>query len=116
MPVIRVVFCYSSKSRLTMEAVQAFVHSLNNVVFEAYDEDTFIDLKKSRRIRGHFAARKLPFCGIYVDDRAVKGFYSEVSECTADRVNSYLKDLSYIMTDIKDVALEDLPKMFKMQL
>lgn len=42
----------------------------------------------------NFCGTKLvPFCAIYNDKKeVVKAFYSEVSECTFNNINKYLKD------------------------
>ena len=76
-----------------MEALKAYVHSLPMVDFESWDEELFTELKKSRKIKGHFAARKIPFCGIFVNDKAVKGFYTEAEECTLEAIKLYLDSL-----------------------
>lgn len=42
----------------------------------------------------NFCGTKLaPFCAIYNDKKEIlKAFYSEVSECTFNNINKYLKD------------------------
>lgn len=57
---------------------------------EAYDAKFSDTRKKGYKIKGKFGARLDPFVGVFIDGNPVKGFYSEVSECTINNIKFYL--------------------------
>ena len=89
---IRVCFCYDNNSELLKGAVQKVISHYPEVLFEAYNEDIYPERKKSYAVKGHFAARVNPFCGIFEDDTITKGFYSEAKECTEQAIADYMFD------------------------
>lgn len=63
------------------------------IVVETYDEKHFRDTKKAIMIKASCGAKITPFVAIYDDNKElVKAFYSEVGECDADTVMTYLNE------------------------
>lgn len=63
---------------------------------ESYNEDLFKERKDAFALKGAWGARKTPFAILYTDDGIpVKGFYSEVGECTVDNIKNYLNEQNY---------------------
>lgn len=60
---------------------------------EAYNEDVFKERKDAFALKGSWGAKLTPFA-ILVDDsgKAVKGFYSEVKECTVENIKRYMNN------------------------
>lgn len=106
---IRVCFCYDSNSELLKGAVQKVMSHYPEVLFEAYNEDIHSKRKKSYAVKGHFAARMNPFCGVFEDDIIIKGFYSEAKECTEQAIADYMFD-KYAAIRIELPETPDSPK------
>lgn len=88
---LSVFFCFNEDSRLLMESIMTFCHT-NDLEFIAYNEDIFNEKKKSYKIKGHFAARATPFCGIIKGAKIIKGFYSEAHECSEQTIKKWLTE------------------------
>lgn len=88
---LSIVLCYNTSSDLLYGSLKTFMSDYPEVVFEAWNEDLFTERKKSFKVKGHFAARQTPFCGVFKDSTGIKGFYSEANECTEENIKSYLK-------------------------
>lgn len=57
------------------------------------DQNSTKTRKEAFKLKGHFAARMTPFCGIYDEDgNAIKGFYKEASK---DPIVECLKFINY---------------------
>lgn len=89
---LRVCLCYNQDSILLDERIKIFCEDKPYVQYESWNEEYYRELKKSRGVKSHFAARKTPFCGIYRNDNMIKGFYSEVGECTETQITNYLAE------------------------
>lgn len=63
----------------------------NSIKYESYDSKFLKDRKKGYKVKGAFSARLDPFVGVYKNDSPIKGFYSEVKECTVNNIIEYLK-------------------------
>lgn len=59
-------------------------------LFHFIDERNFKSKKEAYKIKGHFASRLSPFIGIYKNDKAIKGFYSEASDDVISDLIEYL--------------------------
>lgn len=81
---MEIYICYDSDIKEIKES------DFPSFSFSFIDERTFKGKKQGRKIRGHFAAHKLPFIGIYQDGKAVKGLYSEADK---DVINSLIEYL-----------------------
>lgn len=90
---IRVVYCHDNNSLLDKEALQLFLKDYDCVQLETWNEELFNERKKSFAVKSHFAARMNPFCGVFIDDTAKKGFYSEAQQCVLDDIKNYLSEL-----------------------
>lgn len=88
---LSVVLCYNNGSELLCGAIKNFLNDYPEVEFSSWNEDLFNERQKSFKTKGHFAARMTPFCGIFKDSTGIKGFYSEVNECTESNICTYLK-------------------------
>lgn len=59
----------------------------------SYDENHHKEKKDALQLKASCGARLLPFCAVYNDDREiVKGFYSEVGECTLLNILEYIEN------------------------
>lgn len=109
---IRVCFCYDSNSELLKGAVQKVMSHYPEISFEAYNEDLYNERKKSYAVKGHFAARMTPFCGVFEDDNITKGFYTEAKECTEQNISEYMfATYAAIRIELPDTPDEE-PKEF----
>ena len=62
--------------------------------FEVYDARYFDTRKKGYlKCKSAFSARLDPFVGIWKNNIPIKGFYTEVDECTIDNIVNYLNGL-----------------------
>lgn len=59
---------------------------------ESYNEDDYREKKKAIQLKASCGAKELPFVAFYHDGELVKGLYSEVSECTPEKINEFLKE------------------------
>lgn len=46
------------------------------------------------KCKSPFSAKLDPFVGIWVDNKPIKGFYSEVKECNIENIKKYLNNVS----------------------
>ena len=62
---------------------------------EVYDARYFDTKKKGYlKCKSAFSAKLDPFVGIWKNNIPIKGFYTEVGECTIDNVINYLNELT----------------------
>jgi len=87
---IRVCFCYNRDSEILKGAIQKCVSHYPDILFESYNEDLHTERKKSYTVKNQFAAKKIPFCGVFEDGNIIKGFYSEAEECTEHNISEYM--------------------------
>lgn len=67
------------------------LNKLHDITIETYDMKYTTDAKKGFKVKGTFGARLEPFVGLYTDEEKIlKGFYSEASQCTIDSIINYL--------------------------
>lgn len=72
-----------------------------DVVFEGYAEDSIKERKKAFGLKGSYAARLVPFAAISKvvekeeekEEKPMKAFYSEVSECTIDNIIKFIDSI-----------------------
>ena len=91
---VRICICYNDQFKELAETFQVYLEGLDGITLECYNEDNARERKKAFAIKSHFAAHATPFCGIYQDGKAIKGFYSEVEECTQDNIGKFLTTFS----------------------
>lgn len=87
--VIRIV--YNSE----IHNIKDIIDELNqrHIKYELFDNNYSKDKKKGYKVKGAFSARLDPFMGVYDDnDKPIKGFYSEVSECTLSNLIKFLDE------------------------
>ena len=72
--------------------IKDIIDELNtrHIKYEVYDNYYTKERKKGFKIKGAFSARLDPFMGVYENDAPIKGFYSEVSECTLSNLIKFL--------------------------
>lgn len=90
--VIRIV--YNSE----IHNIKDIIDELNqrHIKYELFDNNYSKDKKKGYKVKGAFSARLDPFMGVYDDnDKPIKGFYSEVSECTLSNLIKFLDEKNY---------------------
>lgn len=87
---IKVCLCYNQDSELLDGALRKSLGDCPDVTYESWNESAHTERKKAFGIKGHFAARATPFCGVFRDDNAIKGFYSEVGECTLQNITDFV--------------------------
>ena len=61
-------------------------------IMETYNEDEYREKKKGWAIKNACSAKQTPFLAVYLDNKLVKGFYSEANECTPMNVGEWLTD------------------------
>lgn len=67
------------------------IDKLRDCTVETYDVKYSDDAKKGLKVKSNFGARMNPFVGIYSNDGDIlKGFYSEIAECTITNIINYL--------------------------
>lgn len=77
--------------------LRAFIPNIN---VEIYDEHVCSKTrKKALQTKSMFGARLVPFIGVYIDKKMVKGFYSEDLSCTTDNIINYFVDTMKIQRD-----------------
>lgn len=77
--------------------LRAFIPNVN---VEIYDENVCSKTrKKALQTKNMFGAKLVPFIGVYVDKKMVKGFYSEDLSCTTENILNYLIDTMKIQRD-----------------
>ena len=55
---------------------------------ELFDEKYTKEKKLGAKVKGAFGARLIPFIGVYIDKRAIKGLYEEAGEANmSDLIN-----------------------------
>lgn len=72
-----------------------------DVIFEGYAEDSLKERKKAFGLKGCYAARLVPFVAVSTtveteegkEDKPMKAFYSEVSECTVDNILKFVDSI-----------------------
>ena len=72
-----------------------------DIIFEGYAEDSLKERKKAFGLKGCYAARLVPFVAVSTtieteegtDDKPMKAFYSEVSECTIDNILKFIDSI-----------------------
>lgn len=72
-----------------------------DIIFEGYAEDSLKERKKAFGLKGCYAARLVPFAVVSTtieteegtDDKPMKAFYSEVSECTVDNILKFIDSI-----------------------
>nr|DAF63759.1 MAG TPA: hypothetical protein [Podoviridae sp. ctz6O13] len=89
---LKICLCYDRDSILLMESLQQKLSGHEGLVFQSYNEGYVTEKKKARSIKGNFAAKETPFCGLYEDAKMVKGFYSEDGRCTERNILSHLEE------------------------
>lgn len=87
---IRVGICYNAGCQAFADELKKFLSGFEDVEIEAWDEDIHKERRKSFMIKGHFAARQTPFCGVWKNDKALKGFYTEAGECSVPNITEFL--------------------------
>ena len=67
--------------------VEYFKENFPNLEIEAYNEDVYKERSDAFILKSHWGARETPFAILCdSEDKAIKGFYSEVSECTINNI------------------------------
>lgn len=107
---IRVCLCYNTDSELLASAVKKQIAHYPELTFESYNEDLHTERKKAFAIKGNFAARATPFCGILDDNTIKKGFYTEAHQCTEQQISEYLFE-KYAATRIELSEEPDEPQV-----
>ena len=77
------------------------VQKYPDVVFEGYAEDSIKERKKAFGLKGSYAARLVPFTAVSTivendeekEEKPMKAFYSEVSECTIDNILKFIDSI-----------------------
>lgn len=72
-----------------------------DIVFEGYAEDSLKERKKAFGLKGCYAARLVPFAAVSTiteseeekEEKPMKAFYSEVSECTIDNILTFIDSI-----------------------
>ena len=72
-----------------------------DIVFEGYAEDSLKERKKAFGLKGCYAARLVPFAAVSTtvendeekEEKPMKAFYSEVSECTIDNILKFIDSI-----------------------
>lgn len=59
---------------------------------ESYNEDDYREKKKAIQLKASCGAKELPFVAFYHDGELVKGLYSEVSECTPEKIHEFIRE------------------------
>lgn len=81
--------CYNDEFKPLKEQLEREFGKLYSIEF--YNEDHHKEKKKSIIIKASCGARLLPFCSVYdQNEELIKGFYSEVDECTFAHIGEYL--------------------------
>lgn len=87
--IIKIV--YNSDYKNQFDFYYDLISKLHDITIESYDTKYTSDAKQGIKVRGAFGSRLEPFVGIYSDEgKILKGFYSEVSECTVNNIINYL--------------------------
>lgn len=87
---INVCFCYNNNYELLKDELKKELTQYPEIQFESFNEDSFVERKKSFKIKKSFAAKKIPFCGVFKDNKMIKGFYTEANECTTKNISKFL--------------------------
>lgn len=61
-------------------------------IIETFNESNYHEKKKAWAIKNACGAKKNPFAAIYLDDKLIKGFYSEANECEVKTILDWLND------------------------
>lgn len=72
-----------------------------DITFEGYAEDSLKERKKAFGLKGCYAARLVPFAAVSTivedgeekEEKPMKAFYSEVSECTIDNILKFIDSI-----------------------
>lgn len=72
-----------------------------DIIFEGYAEDSLKERKKAFGLKGCYAARLVPFTAVSTivendeenEEKPMKAFYSEVSECTIDNILKFIDSI-----------------------
>lgn len=100
--VLNVKMAYDEKSEPLYRVLKERIETeYPNVVFEGYAEDSLKERKKAFGLKGCYAARLVPFAAVSTtieteegtDDKPMKAFYSEVSECTVDNILKFIDSI-----------------------
>lgn len=84
---------FDEKSKLFFEQLQTIINNeFPEIETIGYCESSSKERNKAFRLKGGYSARKTPFAVITnEEDKPLKAFYSEVSECTLDHICNYIK-------------------------
>ena len=92
--------------------LRAFIPNVN---IEIYDEHICSKTrKKALQTKNMFGAKLVPFIGVYLNKKIIKGFYSEDSSCTIDNVINYFADIMKIQRDQIPMKLIDFSDRVKL--
>ena len=89
---VRICLCYNDDSELLQGALAKALRHYPDIMFQSYNEDLHFEKKKAYSVKGNFAAKKIPFCGVYRDNAVIKGFYSEDGGCTEKNILDYVEE------------------------
>lgn len=81
---------YNEQSKQLIDELKSF----NSIELISYNEDIFSERKQAFKFKASFSAKKTPFAVIYDDEhKPLAAFYSEVKDCTYDRIEYVLDQL-----------------------
>lgn len=102
MNTLTVKMAYDEKSESLYRTLKDIMdQKYPDIIFEGYAEDSLKERKKAFGLKGCYAARLVPFTAVSTivendeekEEKPMKAFYSEVSECTIDNILKFIDSI-----------------------
>lgn len=102
MSTLTVKMAYDEKSESLYKTLKDLLNQkYPDIIFEGYAEDSLKERKKAFGLKGCYAARLVPFTAVSTivendeekEEKPMKAFYSEVSECTIDNILKFIDSI-----------------------
>lgn len=93
---------YDEKSESLYKTLKELLNQkYPDITFEGYSENSLKERKKAFGLKGGYAARLIPFTAVSTivendeekEEKPMKAFYSEVSECTIDNILKFIDSI-----------------------